>query len=132
MNRTPMTTSHKQALAEGRAHSRAVAVYLDALRTQRRKRGRPVTIESLRARLQSTTDALAAAVGVERLNLVQRRIDLEARIAVVEGNTGTSLVEAQEAFVLHAKAYSDAKGISVAAWRELGVPANVLREAGIK
>jgi hypothetical protein len=33
--------------------------------------------------------------------------------------------------VKNARAYSRAKGISYGAWREVGVPADVLREAGI-
>ena len=35
-------------------------------------------------------------------------------------------------FVEHAASYSDRKGVSYTAWREFGVPASVLRTAGIK
>ena len=37
----------------------------------------------------------------------------------------------EKAFVKHAKAYSDSKGISYAAWREIGVTPEVLKAAGI-
>ena len=35
-------------------------------------------------------------------------------------------------FVEYAKAYSERKGITYAAWREAGVPASILKDAGIK
>jgi hypothetical protein len=35
-------------------------------------------------------------------------------------------------FVAYAKSYSDRKGISYTAWRQFGVPADVLRKAGIQ
>ena len=38
----------------------------------------------------------------------------------------------EEAFVGAASEYSDRKGISYSAWRELGVPAAVLKRAGVK
>jgi hypothetical protein len=41
------------------------------------------------------------------------------------------LSELEKGFVAVAKSYSDRKGISHAAWRELHVPADVLKRAGI-
>jgi hypothetical protein len=41
------------------------------------------------------------------------------------------LEELEEGFVKFAGEYSNRKGISVAAWRDLGVPAAVLARAGI-
>jgi hypothetical protein len=37
----------------------------------------------------------------------------------------------RKAFVKAARPYSKSKGISYGAWREVGVPADVLRDAGI-
>ena len=37
----------------------------------------------------------------------------------------------EKGFVRDAKAYSDSKGITYASWREVGVPADVLKKAGI-
>ena len=37
----------------------------------------------------------------------------------------------EEQFVIAAKGYSERKGISWTAWREVGVPASVLERAGV-
>jgi hypothetical protein len=37
----------------------------------------------------------------------------------------------ERAFVANAKPYGERRGISYQAWRQLGVPASVLRQAGI-
>jgi hypothetical protein len=37
----------------------------------------------------------------------------------------------ESAFVKTAKSYSQRKGISYAAWRELGVSADILKKAGV-
>ena len=42
-----------------------------------------------------------------------------------------ALARLEAGFVRSAKAYGERKGISYAAWREQGVPAAVLRQAGI-
>ena len=41
------------------------------------------------------------------------------------------LTELEEGFISSAKSYGQRKGISHGAWRSLGVPADVLRKAGI-
>jgi hypothetical protein len=46
-------------------------------------------------------------------------------------DTKVDLSALEAAFVKTAGAYSDRKGISYAAWRELGVPADVLKRANI-
>jgi hypothetical protein len=63
------------------------------------------------------------------LQLVQLRHDLEA--AAQEQDDPAEGERLRRQFVRVAKAYSNAKGISYGAWREIGVPAEVLREAGI-
>ncbi|MFZ4583756.1 MAG: hypothetical protein ACOYNI_00845 [Acidimicrobiia bacterium] len=127
--KTPMTDDHKAALAQGREEARNVKAYLDALETHRPKRGRPRTIESIRNRLARVIAAIPDAEPIERLSLVQERIDLEAEVAAMEQATDIEAVEAH--FVKVAKSYSDRKNISRAAWRELGVPVEVLERAGI-
>jgi len=72
---------------------------------------------------------LADAGPVARLQLVQERMDLEAELNAGEETLDLEAVE--QAFVKAAKGYSERKGISYAAWREAGVPATVLRSAGI-
>jgi hypothetical protein len=130
MNRAPMSEEHKVALAAGRAQGKAVRDYLDALAGTKPKRGRPRTAETVRQQLDAIPKAMAEADAVTRLQLIQKRIDLEAELERLSGPSAD--IEAlEQAFVDVAKAYSAAKGISYAAWREIGVDAAVLKKAGI-
>jgi hypothetical protein len=124
-----MTDEHKAALAEGRAQGRAVRSYLEALEAHRPKRGRKRTPESMRARLSTIESTIDDADPMSRLQLVQERLDLAAAIAAAETNVDLSILE--EGFVTAAAAYGRRKGISYAAWREVGVPAAILKRAGI-
>lgn len=65
------------------------------------------------------------------VELTERSLLIELRAVLAErGEGGPS--EAQQFFVQHAGAWATAKGISYYAFREMGVPAAVLKEAGIK
>lgn len=125
-----MSAAHKAALAEGRAQGRAVRVYLEALDANRPKRGRKRTPESIKARLGKVESDLADASPLQRLQLVQERMDLEAELAAAAAPT-VDLEGLEQEFVDAAKGYSQRKGISYAAWREAGVPAATLKAAGI-
>jgi len=127
--RKEMTDDHKAALAEGRAQGRAVRSYLEALDAHRPKRGRKRTPESMRARLATIESTIDSADPMTRLQLVQERLDLAAAIAAAETTIDLSALE--EGFVAAAAAYGERKGISYSAWREVGVPAAVLKRAGI-
>jgi hypothetical protein len=127
--RKEMTDEHKAALAEGRAQGRAVRSYLEALDAHRPKRGRKRTPESMRARLATIESTIDSADPMTRLQLVQERLDLAAAIAAAETTIDLSALE--EGFVAAAAAYGERKGISYSAWREVGVPAAVLKRAGI-
>ena len=124
-----MSDDHKAALAEGRTQSRAVKNYLEALEASKPKRGRKRTPESIQRRIDAITEALPAASSWQKLELVQEKIDLEAEL----DNLGTAvdLTELEASFVESAAAYSERKGISYAAWRAVGVPAPVLKRAGV-
>lgn len=124
-----MTPEHKAAMAAGRAEGRAVKNYLEALEAHRPRRGRRRTPESIEARLRRIDDEFVDADAVKRLNLVQERIDLNAELAAMEDPVDLEALE--EAFVAAAKGYGERKGISYTAWREVGVPAAVLKRAGI-
>ncbi|MCB1007071.1 MAG: hypothetical protein KDB35_23010 [Acidimicrobiales bacterium] len=127
-NRT-MSDSHKAALAEGRAQGRAVRRYLEALETSKPKRGRKRTRDSVAKRLAAVEEQLESADPVKRLQLSQERLDLQAELATEEETVDLAGIEAE--FVDAAKPYSDRKGITYAAWREIGVPASTLKAAGI-
>jgi uncharacterized protein YicC (UPF0701 family) len=124
-----MSAEHKAALAEGRNQGRAVRRYLDALEAHRPRRGRKRTPESITRRLAKIEQELATAESLKRLHLVQERLDLQSELATMDDKV--DLGELEKEFVSAAKPYSERKGISYAAWRELGVPANALKQAGI-
>lgn len=128
-NRTPMSDEHKAALAEGRNQGRSVRRYLEALDTHRPKRGRKRTPESMQKRLDRIDVELAAADPLKRLQLIQARLDLKAELEAAGEKVDLSGLEQE--FVGAAAAYSARKGISYAAWRELGVEPGVLKRAGI-
>ena len=125
-----MSAAHKAALAEGRAQGRAVRVYLEALDANRPKRGRKRTADSIRARLSKIEAELADAAPLQRLQLVQERMDLETELSAASAPT-VDLEGLEKEFVEAAPGYSKRKGISYAAWREAGVPAATLKAAGI-
>lgn len=125
--RSPMSDEHKAALAEGRNQGRAVRRYLEALEAHRPKRGRKRTPESMQKRLARIETELESADALKRLQLIQERLDLNAELAAA--STKVDLTELEQDFVDAAAAYSARKGISYAAWRELGVEAAVLKRA---
>jgi len=124
-----MSDEHKAALAAGRTMGRAVKRYLEALETNRPKRGRKRTKDSITARLEAIEDALTSADPVKRVSLIQERLDLQDELASMDNTI--DMGELEDGFAEVAKAYSESKGLSYTAWREAGVPADVLRRAGI-
>lgn len=127
--KTPMSDEHKAALAEGRRQGAAVRSYLSALETNKPKRGRKRTPDSIRSKLMEIEAAVADSTGVRRLELLQQRRDLERELAMTDAQVDISSLEAE--FVKLAKAYGQRKGIEYATWREFGVPTSVLAAAGI-
>ena len=127
--KTKMTDEHKQALAEGREIGRAVKAYLEALEQHRPRRGRKRTTESISKRLNAINAALPEASPIKKVELIQERRDLEVELATI--GTKVDISGLEKDFVKHAKAYSERKGISYSTWREVGVPADVLKKAGI-
>ena len=124
-----MSAAHKKALAEGRKLGQSVREYLEALDEHRPKRGRRRTPDSIRKRLDAIDDRLKTAKPLERVQLAQERINLRGELSKLDVKVDLSKLEA--AFVKAARDYGERKGISYAAWREAGVPAEVLRKAGI-
>ena len=123
-----MSAEHKAALAKGRRESHAVKRYLEALGS--RKPGRPVTPERLRDRIAELgTKIEEESDPLKALEMRQQKIDAEASLAHAEAAEDMSHLE--KAFVKVAKSFSERKGISYSAWRQSGVPADILRRAGI-
>jgi hypothetical protein len=128
-SKSPMSDEHKAALAEGRNQGRAVRNYLEALEENRPKRGRKRTADSVQRDLARTEEEITSADPLRRLELVQRRIDLQAELEKMGTTVDITALEAD--FVAVAEAYARRKGISYEAWREAGVSAATLKAAGI-
>ena len=114
-----MTEEIKQKVQEGMAEGRAIRAYLALVQSDGfRIRGpRAKTAEQLQEQIANTTDP------IERLKLRP-----QLRAAVEIEMTEADLVKN---FVEHCGSFSLKHGITYADWREEGVPASVLKEAGI-
>jgi hypothetical protein len=124
----PMSDEHKAALAKGRRESRAIKQYLEGLKS--RRPGRPVTPATLKKRIGDLQERIAAEGDPLRaVELRQARIEAEQSLA--KASSAPELADLEKDFVKNAKSYSKRKGISYAAWREAGVPAALLKDAGI-
>jgi hypothetical protein len=127
------TDEQKAAASTTRVRTIVARRYLGLLeaREASRRPGRRATPESVRARLETVNHALATEdLGkIERLELVQERIALEEKLADLEADDGFD--EAEQAFIEHAYDWAVDKGFTYSALREVGVPAAVLRAAGI-
>jgi hypothetical protein len=124
-----MSEEHKASLALGRTEGRAVRRYLEALRANARRRGRPRTAATIERRMVAIDTELSQADSMRKLKLVQERRDLAAELALL-GDV-VDIEELEDAFVGIAASYSVRQGISYQSWREVGVPASVLARAGI-
>jgi hypothetical protein len=127
--KSTMSDSHKEALAIGREQGRLVRRYIDALEANRPRRGRKRTLETVTRRLKEVERELETAQGLDRVHLIQQRMDLKneqsSKRAVVD------MAELEAGFISAAAEYGRRKGITYAAWREAGVPSTVLSRAGI-
>ena len=125
MARTKMTNTEKAEVS-------AIREYLKALEQNAPRRGRKRTPDGIRRQLASVASEMEGATVTRQLDLVQQRINLEAELEALEqaGSIDLSALEAN--FVDHAAAYGGRRGISYAAWREVGVSATTLKAAGIR
>ena len=125
-----MTAAHKDAMAAGRKEGQAVKAYLDALEQNRPRRGRRRTPESIQKRLVAIDAEIAGVSSLKRLQLTQERRDLQTELAGM-GSEPNDVSGLAAEFVKVAKSYAARKSITYATWRDLGVPADVLKRAGI-
>jgi len=126
MARTKMTTAEKTEVT-------AIREYLKALEQNAPRRGRKRTPDGIRRQLASVAaEMMEGATVTRQLDMVQQRIDLETELEALEqaGSIDLSALEAN--FVDYAAAYGGRRGISYAAWREVGVSAATLKAAGIR
>ena len=124
-----MSDDHKAALAAGREQGRAVKLYLEALAANKPKRGRKRSTESIQKRLVEIEEQLASSDPYKQLQLTQERLDLEEKLGSPDSEFDMPALEKE--FVRVAAAYATNKKISHTAFRAVGVPAEVLRRAGV-
>ena len=125
-----LTDAHKQALAAGREESRHVRAYLDALDSSRQRRVRRRPVAEAKAELTEVTREVESATGFRRLELISRRIELENELG--SESAEAELRKLRDMFVRHAASYARRRGIPRQAFKEWGVPAADVREAGIE
>jgi len=125
-----LTAAHKRALADGRTMSATVDRYLTAV-TAPKRRGRKVSTTTLKQRLISARTRFKSVAGVEKVLVAQEIRDLQARIDRQQSATAVDVKALEVAFVKIAKRFSDNRGIGYSAWRDAGVPAQVLKRAGV-
>ena len=124
MARTKMTETEKTEVV-------AVRDYLKALEQNAPRRGRRRTPESVERQLAVLEGEMEGASVTKRLGLIQQRIDLEADLEALQQTGSVDLSALEAGFATHAAAYGGRRGISYAAWREVGVSSATLKSAGI-
>jgi len=125
MARTKMTETEKTEVA-------AVRDYLKALEQNAPRRGRRRTPESVKRQLAVLEGEMEGASVTKRLGLIQERIDLETDLEALQQAGSVDLSALEAGFATHAAAYGGRRGISYAAWREVGVSSATLKSAGIR
>ena len=125
MARTKMTEAEKTEVA-------AVRDYLKALEQDAPRRGRKRTPESVERQLAVLEGEMEGVSVTKRLGLIQQRIDLEADLETLQQAGSVDLSALEAGFATHAAAYGGRRGISYAAWREVGVSSTTLKSAGIR
>jgi hypothetical protein len=124
-----LSAQHKAALAVGRTEAHHVRAYLDALDANKPRRGRQRTAEAVKKQLVAVRTDLRDATGMRKLELVARRLELESELE--SKSARSDLSELRKNFVKYAASYAKRKGIPKQAFREAGVPAADIRDAGI-
>lgn len=125
-----MSAEHKDALAVGRREGRIVKDYLEALRASRGRPGRKRTPDSVKARLAVIEREIGDVDPVSELLMAQERLDLQRELESFEAKV--DIAEIERRFIEVAKGYGERRGISYAAWREVGVAAATLKAAGVR
>ena len=125
MSRTKMTETEKSEVA-------AIRDYLKALEQNAPQRGRKRTTESVGRQMATLEGELAGASITKRLGLIQQRIELEADLEALSQAASVDLTALEAGFATYAAAYGGRRGISYAAWREIGVSSATLKSAGIR
>lgn len=119
----PRSEEWKEASRFGHESNRLVDEYLAVLKQPKPRMPSQKTVERIAAEMPK-------ARGVQLVILMQQEKD--ARAALEHATKGKERLAAAEAgFVTVAKRFSEKKKITYDTWRDFGVPAPVLKKAGI-
>lgn len=122
------TDEQKGEAARKRSQHVAIRNYLDALGSANGNRAKdPAKLE---LRLKEIEAQLPDARPIDRLKLLQEQMDLTVALNATDHSVD-GFVELEAAFIEQAWEWAQRNGISYKAFRELGVPASTLRDAGI-
>jgi hypothetical protein len=110
--------------------SATVDRYVVAINAPKR-RGRKVSKATLETRRAEACARSKNAIGVEKVVSAQEVRDLQAKLAQASAGSGTELKSLEVGFVRVAKKFGENRGISYGSWRDVGVPADVLKRAGV-
>jgi hypothetical protein len=114
---------------ERRAETNAVAAYLTALKGPRPSGSSKAKREGLVRRRARVEQWISERSPIREVELIQQRLDVDAQLAQLD--QAARLPELEEAFVNVTASWAKRSGASAAALREVGVPASVLRRAGL-
>lgn len=114
------------------AQHRIVDDYLRGLERRSSSRVRLRSAEEIEQEAAQVESELADSSGSQRLELLQKREDLQREALRVQEEATPDLADLEARFVRIALPYSERKGISYSTWREFGVDKAVLEQAGIK
>lgn len=123
-----LSPEHKDALALGRKRSKIVNDYLTVIDSDKPKRGRKRTQESINKRLAAIDAELVSSTMVKRLRLLTEAESLQKEQEKLVDNE--KIKELEDQFVEVAKEFDNGR-IPYPAWRALGVSTEVLDRAGI-
>lgn len=125
----PMGEEHKAALAKGKREAAKVTRYLKAMEAG--LPGGAARAKVLETRIERLQEEIAGEDNVlRRVKLIQKRFDTEDKLKDLDTSIDFDALEAD--FIGVVVSYSERNQISYHTWREVGVPAKVLKAAGIR
>lgn len=134
----PMTTTEatKAPKTQSTDPEKAVKIYLRALKNSKRTGpGRPRTEAAIQARIDKAMSTLAYARDnnhvILELETTQKLLDARNDMRDFKRGVAQAPENYEDAFVKALPAFNKDRQISASAWRAVGVPALVLKRAGI-
>ncbi len=111
---------------------RLVRRYLSALEVNKAGRGVKRAADAVGNRITKVDELLVSADPLSRVHLTQERIELHAEYVRITNGNHPDQGQLERDFIRVVRSYGDRNGITYAAWRQVGVDAKVLEQAGIQ